>query len=348
MKQFRLALTAFFLIVSEMCFAGAAPKDVAKTVTFIFLADENGNPKIDNGIPVANGTGFLVIVENENGPGGYGYLVTAKHVLKNEKGEYFKRVYVRLNDKHAGSGFIEMNLTSSGPDQNIYVHDDPTVDIAVVPGLPNQELFDFLAVPMSMIKNKEDFKKSTISAGSDVFFTGLFAPHFGDKVNTPIFRFGRVAMITDDRFRWQENATKPVELVELYLLETMSFGGRDRSRWRGKGSRVEPVSFPAAVFQCTGRHATSISGPLAASPCRSVTRGRRSRHHRHRLRRRLRRPLEFCPQLPSRRWHLATRIPADLPGKPQDSPRSAGRILTRVAPKRDPRQGRSSCTTTSD
>jgi hypothetical protein len=31
-------------------------------------------------------------------------------------------------------------------------------------------------------------------------------------------------MITDDRFRWQE-ASKPAEMVELYLLETMSFGG---------------------------------------------------------------------------------------------------------------------------
>jgi hypothetical protein len=43
-----------------------------------------------------------------------------------------------------------------------------------------------------------------------------------------IFRFGRVAMLTDDRFRWQEGS-KPPEFVELYLLETMSFGGNSGS-----------------------------------------------------------------------------------------------------------------------
>ena len=35
-------------------------------------------------------------------------------------------------------------------------------------------------------------------------------------------------MLTDDRFRWQEGS-KPAEMVELYLLETMSFGGNSGS-----------------------------------------------------------------------------------------------------------------------
>jgi hypothetical protein len=35
-------------------------------------------------------------------------------------------------------------------------------------------------------------------------------------------------MITDDRFRWQEGS-RPAEMVELYLLETMSFGGNSGS-----------------------------------------------------------------------------------------------------------------------
>jgi hypothetical protein len=208
--------------------AAPPPPNIAKTVTFIFLADDKGSPRIQNDAPVANGTGFFVFVENEPGPGGYGYLVTAKHVLKDENGEYFKRVFVRINDKKQGSEFIALDLTPSGTQKNIFVHDDPTVDIAVIPALPNQEIFDFLAIPTSMIKSKEDFKKSTITAGSDVFFAGLFAPHYGDKINTPIFRFGRVAMITDDRFRWQEG-NKPAEMVELYLLETMSFGGNSGS-----------------------------------------------------------------------------------------------------------------------
>jgi hypothetical protein len=226
---FRLALFAFLAcLINGPTMASPPPPNISKTVTFIFLADDTGGPRIQNDAPVANGTGFFVFVENDNGAGVYGYLVTAKHVLKDEKGEFFRRIFVRINNKVGGSGLLPIDLTPSGAKQNIFVHDDPTVDIAVVPGLADQNIFDFLAIPLSMIKSKEDFKKSTITAGSDVFFAGLFAPHLGDKINTPIFRFGRVAMLTDDRIRWQE-ATKPAELVELYLLETMSFGGNSGS-----------------------------------------------------------------------------------------------------------------------
>jgi Trypsin-like peptidase domain len=226
-----LKVLAFALLVLAPIggtMATPPPPEIAKTVTFIFLADTNGVLLVRNNAPVANGTGFFVLVENENGPGGYGYLVTAKHVLRDEKGNYFPRVFVRINDKKGGSQFVSVDLVSSGEHQNLFVHKDPTVDIAVIPVLPDQHLFDFLAIPTALIKSKEDFKKSTIAAGSDVFFVGLFVAHYGDKVNTPIFRFGRVAMITDDRITWNE-PPKPVELAELYLLETMSFGGNSGS-----------------------------------------------------------------------------------------------------------------------
>jgi hypothetical protein len=98
----------------------------------------------------------------------------------------------------------------------------------VIPGWPSESVYDIVAVPSAMIKDNEEFKKTTIVEGSDVFFVGLFAPHFGDKKNTPIFRFGRVAMLTDEKFLWQE-AGKPAELTQLYLLETMSFGGNSGS-----------------------------------------------------------------------------------------------------------------------
>ncbi len=81
--------------------AAPAPPGVAKTVTFIFLADEQGNPRIyaDTRALMVNGTGFFVLVENKNDPGLYGYLVTAKHVLQDERGQYFRRVVIRINDK---------------------------------------------------------------------------------------------------------------------------------------------------------------------------------------------------------------------------------------------------------
>jgi hypothetical protein len=149
---------------TETAMAAAPPAEIAKTVTFIFLDDDAGNPRTLNGGPVPNGTGFFVVVENANGPGIYGYLVTAKHVLKDERGNYFRRVFVRVNNKRQSSDFIGLDLAPSGGQQNIFVHTDPSVDIAVIPALPDQNVFDFLAVPNAMIKSKEDFKKSTIVA----------------------------------------------------------------------------------------------------------------------------------------------------------------------------------------
>jgi hypothetical protein len=86
-----VTLLCIACLIKGPAMATPPPSNIAKTVTFIFLADDKGDPRIQNDVPFANGTGFFVLVENENGPGGYGYLVTAKHVLKDEHGEYFKR-----------------------------------------------------------------------------------------------------------------------------------------------------------------------------------------------------------------------------------------------------------------
>ena len=227
-------LSALALIVGLMTthvVAAPAPPEVAKAVTFIFLADEHGNPRIyhETLAPVVNGTGFFAVVENENGPGVYGYLVTAKHALQDEQGEYFRRVFVRINDKNNGSMFVPIDLQPTGVNQNVFTHGDPTVDIAVIPALPDEKLFDFLTVPMSMIRTKEDFKNTKIGPGSDVFFTGLFVPYYGEKANVPIFRFGRVAMLPSECVHWRDSVSKPPVCVELYLLETMSFGGNSGS-----------------------------------------------------------------------------------------------------------------------
>ncbi len=211
-------------------FAMPAPPDVAKTIVFIFLADDQGNVRLakDGITPLVNGTGFFVSVPNENGPGLYGYLVTAKHVLQDEAGNYYKQIIVRINDKKKGAPLLRLDLHPDGKDKNVFAHADSNVDIAVIPALPDVNVYDFLALPLSLIKSKEDFQKTKIGPGSDVFFAGLFVPHYGVKSNVPIFRFGRVAMLPDECVQWNEKS-KPPQCVELYLLETMSFGGASGS-----------------------------------------------------------------------------------------------------------------------
>jgi hypothetical protein len=245
----RSARLATFSIVSinngkEVTMASPAPVDIARIVTFFFLADESGNPRVntETGGHIANATGFFVVVENENGHGGHVYLVTAKHVLHDQNGGLYSRVFIRVNTKEKKADYLALDLIAKDAGQNIFIHADPTVDIAVIVAMPPRDRFDFLAIPAAMIKSKDDFKKTTIAPGSDVFFTGLFVPHLGEKLNSPIFRFGRVAMLPEEKIRWQDSS-KPAEQVELYLLETMSFGGNSGSPvFFSQGADREPGS----------------------------------------------------------------------------------------------------------
>jgi hypothetical protein len=59
---------------------------VKQCVSFIFIEDSGGEKK-----PI--GTGFFVGIKSEHGD--HVYLVTAKHVLKKESGEFFDKVFVR-------------------------------------------------------------------------------------------------------------------------------------------------------------------------------------------------------------------------------------------------------------
>lgn len=151
-----------FLLVMLVTFVGTASiataqtitngNDLKKAVTFIFRADAHGDllrdPKPEN--PVPYGTGFLVGVKNDTGKGLYGYLVTAKHVLKDQNGTDFSKVYLRLNTWNGDAHFIPLDLIQNSQSV-VYIHSDPTVDIAVVPFLPNPTVFDFKVLPAEML-----------------------------------------------------------------------------------------------------------------------------------------------------------------------------------------------------
>jgi hypothetical protein len=42
-------------------------------------------------------------------------------------------------------------------------------------------------------------KKLEIQEGDEVFFCGLFESHYGQQKNQPIMRFGKVALMTDEK-----------------------------------------------------------------------------------------------------------------------------------------------------
>ena len=203
--------------------ATTIPPEIKETVTFIFIEDKAGKK-------VPNGTGFFIGVKNEKDSQiSHAYLVTAKHVIMNKKtGKYFDSIYIRLNKRSGDLEGIKIPLSGEGS-IDVYVHPDVSVDIAVIPILPDPKIYEIKLIPEDMIITKEKFKELNIREGDEVFFLGLFTHFYGIKRNYPISRFGRVSIITDEKIPWQEEKGKPPKMLDLYLIESQSFGGNSGS-----------------------------------------------------------------------------------------------------------------------
>lgn len=200
------ALSIVLVVLSKFTLLAAlpVPPELKKIVVFIFAPTETGIRPM--------GTGFFVGVQTSEQPGRFRvYLVTARHVLQepvNERAEgaetrFYPLVFVRLTKKGGGTKLLPLPLVTGGAQKNIFVHDDPTVDLAVVPVLPDQEEYEFKFLPDEFLTTKDSFAELKIREGHEVFFTGLFLPHLGSEANYPVVRFGRVALVTDERIRWK-------------------------------------------------------------------------------------------------------------------------------------------------
>ena len=132
-KLLFLMLLVPFPVLTSIATAQTIQPDIKKVVTFIFPADPQGDFLRDRNThdPIPYGTGFFVGVQTEDKKYTYGYLVTAKHVLKDDKGNDFTRIYLRLNTMKEGAQFVALDLIQNGY-RIVYTHSDPTVDIAVM------------------------------------------------------------------------------------------------------------------------------------------------------------------------------------------------------------------------
>lgn len=214
---FIIFLCAIKFVLGEIAMASPIPDEVKSVVVFVFIEKE--------GKLIPNGTAFFIGVKNPSKPSTYSiYLVTAKHVLyKPDTEDFLENIFIRLNKKDGSSEVKSLPINASGKSRNVYTHTDPSVDIAVIPCLPDQKKFDFKFLPDDLVTTKEDYIKLKIREGSDVFFTGLFTPYPGSEKNYPIVRFGRVALVTDEKIDWSGKQ------MSLYLIEASSFGGNSGS-----------------------------------------------------------------------------------------------------------------------
>lgn len=212
MRKFLIIIT---FLLSNVLIAQAIPTEIKKVIGFIYAKNDKGKIAPD-------GTGFFVGVSDSISKKTAVYFVTAKHVLKNQN-SFLDTIYVRLNRRDSLSETRSLPLSTTGKTKNVFTHNDETVDIAVIPVRPDPTIFDYLTLPTEMLTNKKSFKELNIREGSDVFFTGMFTPFLGNKKIFPIVRFGRVALITDEKIPWGN------EMTDLYLIESSSYGGNSGS-----------------------------------------------------------------------------------------------------------------------
>ncbi|MBI2232183.1 MAG: hypothetical protein HYU46_24200, partial [Deltaproteobacteria bacterium] len=216
MRRFIAVIVVVAVLLPRLLFGAPVPPEIKTVVAFVFAP----GPKADQLKPW--GTGFFVGVKDPKDENkSFVYLVTAKHVLQTEdRKSWLSKIFLRLNTRTGDSGIIEIPIVPSGKNQTVFLHpNDSTADVAVIPGLPDQKRFDFKLLPMELLTSKQDFADLKIVEGSEVFFTGLFSPHVGTRRNYPVIRFGRVAMITDEKVKFGDYE------ADLYLVETGSYGG---------------------------------------------------------------------------------------------------------------------------
>ena len=236
-----LCIPLSLIVLAENVFADRIPSDIKQIVTFVYVEVEKPKDKdklarlsghceetgLDTSILVCpTGTAFFVgVLDSTNPELSYTYLVAAKHVLYDEKTKSFiPRIFTRLNKRGGGILRGEIPLVTDGKEKTIYFHSEPTVDLAVIQhGWPKSDIIDGKVFPEKLISDKASLKTLHIEEGTEVFFTGLFTQHIGAKRNYPIFRFGHLALVTEEKFNWNG------QLTELYLMESGSYGGNSGS-----------------------------------------------------------------------------------------------------------------------
>ncbi len=183
---------------------------VKKSVVFLYRSDSSGQHPT---IPL--GTAFIVQVPLKSDPSkAYNLLVTARHVIDPqwacEPEPNPSRVFARLNlarfdsaHDDTGTGIFPLTLVRQGSDQNVFTSLDESVDAAVILVRQRDWLkdYDYSSIFLSDFANTDEL--NSLTEGYDIVSAGLLPAFVGDHRNYPIFKFGHIAAIPNERIIYQ-------------------------------------------------------------------------------------------------------------------------------------------------
>lgn len=222
---------------------------IRKSVAFIRLKCKEGGQEFD-----VRGTGFFLSYPDQRLPNGrtFLYLVTNRHVALciNDDGRAMnvESISIRLNRKLPnGETISEENFLNPLGNVRWFLPTDPSIDLAVVPLVPDPNRFDYLSVPFSMLAGSEMLKERRVTEGEPVFFAGFFYQFPGETRMEPIVRRGIIAMMPKDKVPFVGNPEK------VYLADMHVFGGNSGSpAFINLGGIRENVVLPAEDYKLLG------------------------------------------------------------------------------------------------
>lgn len=194
------------------------PSDVRKCVVFLGRGS-------DHGIRWC-ATGFFVVVrpsvedEDADAPPWHNYLITARHVIDSiRESSHDGKVFIRFNLISGGMKIVQSDLTEWR------FHPTREVDAAAlrVPKSWLEEL-DYAMLTEHSIADDAVIQDHRIGPGQDVFITGLFINHYGQRRNIPIIRVGNIAAMPEEKVRMKLDRNTFIS-AHAYLIESRSIKG---------------------------------------------------------------------------------------------------------------------------
>jgi hypothetical protein len=158
----------------------------------------------------------------------FSYLVTNRHMAQAgaEKGESYAilQTIVRLNlhNPVAGKESEEVNIPLEG--KHWIFPADESVDLAVLPVYLDQNRYDYLNLPSTILATKDQISTNNVDVGDNVVFAGYFVQFPGQKKIQPVVRQGVLSMMPDELM--ETTLRKP---GHLYLADVHTFHGNSGS-----------------------------------------------------------------------------------------------------------------------
>jgi hypothetical protein len=209
----------------------------------IFIFDGSTKPcdeqPPDNPL-VPMGSGFVAGIRDnsvQSKPGdwhGWKVLFTAGHVI-----HQISSIIVRINRATPNTGFVcfTIPLVHDGKQRNVFtLKDEEAADITGVL-LPDVPGADPVVFAFPMLLDREDMAKADIKVGTNVFTVGYFFGYSGQKQNYPITKFGKISILTSERWYFNPDWKR---FEEAYVVELQNTPGLSGAPVMTYGMEFEP------------------------------------------------------------------------------------------------------------